>query len=96
MLTKDTIFYAVLNPYFAGYSGYTIRTSLTGSWLAGACSIFRATYVYIINLKKELVEKASFHFTALAFAKESYNKIKAELEKVCDELIKELKEKSGN
>jgi len=32
----------------------------------------------------------------LAFAKESYNKIKAELEKVCDELLKELKEKSGD
>lgn len=48
MLTKDTIFYAVLNPYFAGYSGYTILTSLTGGWLAGACSIFLANYVNFI------------------------------------------------
>ena len=47
----------------------------------------------IIDMKKELAEKASYHFTALAFEKESYNTIKTELEKVRDELIKELKEK---
>ncbi|MDE2216701.1 MAG: hypothetical protein KGJ87_06025 [Planctomycetota bacterium] len=56
----------------------------------------KETQEYIINLKKELVEKASFHFTALAFAKESYNKIKAELEKVRDELIEELKQKQDS
>ena len=45
-------------------------------------------------MKKDLAEKACYHFTALAFAKDSYIKIKTELEKVRDELIKELKEKS--
>ncbi|MBF8277167.1 MAG: hypothetical protein HW390_2240 [Candidatus Brocadiaceae bacterium] len=45
MLNKDTINYAVLNPYFSGYSGYASLTSLTGGWLAGGCSAFHATYV---------------------------------------------------
>ncbi len=35
---------------FAGYSGYTILTSVTGGWLAGACSLFRATYVKYLKL----------------------------------------------
>jgi hypothetical protein len=48
---------------------------------------------HIINMKRELAEKASYHFTALAFEKESYNTIKRELVKVRDKLIKELKEK---
>ncbi|MBI2470143.1 MAG: hypothetical protein HYV59_02710 [Planctomycetes bacterium] len=47
----------------------------------------------IINMKKDLAERTIYHFTALAFAKDSYNIIKAELEKVRSELIKELKEK---
>jgi len=51
---------------------------------------------HIINIKEVLTEKACYHFTALAFAKDSYIKIKTELEKVRDELIKELKEKSGD
>ncbi|OHB36594.1 MAG: hypothetical protein A2Y09_01260 [Planctomycetes bacterium GWA2_39_15] len=54
----------------------------------------RETQEHIIDMKKNLVEKACYHFTALAFAKDSYIKIKTELEKVRDELIKELKEKS--
>ena len=47
---------------------------------------------YIIDMKREFAEKTSYHFTALAFEKESYTTIKRELEKVHDELIKELKE----
>ena len=31
----------------AGYSGHTNLTSLMEGWLAGACSLFRATYVYL-------------------------------------------------
>ncbi|MDN3512525.1 MAG: hypothetical protein NG784_14650 [Candidatus Jettenia sp.] len=45
-------------------------------------------------MKKDLAEKACYNFTALAFAKDSYIKIKTELEKVRNELIKELKENS--
>ena len=47
----------------------------------------------IIDMKMDLAEKACYHFTALAFAKDSYIKIKTELEKVRKELLKELKEK---
>lgn len=54
----------------------------------------KETQGYIIDMKKNLAEKACYHFTALAFAKDSYIKIKTELEKVCDELLKELKENS--
>ena len=54
----------------------------------------KETQGYIIDMKKDLAEKACYHFTALAFAKDSYIKIKTELEKVRDELIKELKENS--
>lgn len=45
-------------------------------------------------MKMDLAEKACYHFTALAFAKDSYTKIKTELEKVRKELLKELKENS--
>ena len=44
----------------------------------------------IIDMKMDLAEKACYHFTALAFAKDSYTNIKTELEKV----RKELKENS--
>ncbi len=54
----------------------------------------KETQEYILKRKKEFVEKAIYYYTALAFAKESYHKIKRELEKVNDELIKELKENS--
>ncbi|MCP4253218.1 MAG: hypothetical protein GY775_07385 [Candidatus Scalindua sp.] len=47
----------------------------------------------IIDMKMDLAEKVCYHFTALAFAKDSYIKIKTELEKVRKELIKELREK---
>jgi hypothetical protein len=47
----------------------------------------------IIDMKMELAEKACYHFTALAFAKDSYIKIKTELEKVRKELLNELKGK---
>jgi hypothetical protein len=53
----------------------------------------KETQEYILDLKREFAEKASYHLTALAFEKESYNTIKRELDKVHDELIKELKEK---
>ena len=53
----------------------------------------KETQEHIIDMKKNLVEKACYHFTALTFAKDSYNKIKTELEKIRNELIKELKEK---
>ena len=53
----------------------------------------KETQERIIDMKRELAEKTSYHFTALAFEKESYNTIKRELEKVRNELIKELKEK---
>jgi len=52
----------------------------------------KETQGHIIDMKKELAEKACYHFTALAFAKDSYIKIKTELEKVHNELKKELKE----
>lgn len=52
----------------------------------------KETQEYILDLKREFAEKASYHFTALAFQKESYNTIKRELEKVRDKLVKELKE----
>jgi hypothetical protein len=52
----------------------------------------KETQEYIIDMKKDLAEKACYHFTALAFAKDSYNKIKTELERVRNELIEELKE----
>lgn len=55
----------------------------------------KETQGHIIDMKRDLAEKACYHFTALAFAKDSYIKIKTELEKVRDELIKELKEKTG-
>lgn len=48
---------------------------------------------HIIDTKREFAEKACYHFTALAFEKESHNTIKRELEKVREKLIKELKEK---
>ncbi len=48
---------------------------------------------HIIDMKRKFAEKANYHFTALAFEKESYSTIKRELEKVSDKLIKELKEK---
>lgn len=54
----------------------------------------KETQGHIIDMKKDLAEKACYHFTALAFAKDSYIKIKTELEKVREELIKELKENS--
>jgi len=47
----------------------------------------------IIDMKMDLAEKACYHFTALAFAKDSYMKIKTELEKVRKELLKEIKGK---
>ena len=47
----------------------------------------------IIDMKMDLTEKACYHFTALAFAKDSYIKIKTELEKVRKELLKELRGK---
>ena len=47
----------------------------------------------IIDMKMDLAEKACYHFTALAFAKDSYIKIKTELEKVRKELLNELKGK---
>lgn len=53
----------------------------------------KETQGHIIDMKKDLAEKACYHFTALAFAKDPYIKIKTELEKVRNELIKELKEK---
>ena len=54
----------------------------------------KETQGHIIDMKKDMAEKACYHFTALAFAKDSYIKIKTELENVRDELIKELKENS--
>ncbi|NUN22911.1 MAG: hypothetical protein HUU09_05520 [Candidatus Jettenia caeni] len=53
----------------------------------------KETQEHIIDMKKNLAEKACYYFTALTFAKDSYNKVNAELEKVRNELIKELKEK---
>jgi len=50
------------------------------------------TEEHIINLKKTLAEKACHHFTSLAFAKDSYKTIKAELEKVSNDLLNELKD----
>lgn len=56
----------------------------------------KETQEYIIDMKKTLVEKACYNFTALAFAKDSYNKIKTELEKIRSELLRELKEKTDS
>lgn len=53
----------------------------------------KKTQEEIINLKAEFAERAIYHFTALAFAKESYSKSKSEIEKVRNELIQELKRK---
>ena len=50
----------------------------------------KKTQEEIINMKANLVDKMSYHLTALAFAKESYMKIKKEIGKVKDELIKNL------
>jgi len=49
----------------------------------------------IINLKAEFAERTIYHFTALAFAKDSYSKAKSEIEKVRNELVQELKKKPG-
>ncbi len=55
----------------------------------------KKTQEEIIKIEKDFVEKACFHFTSLTLAKESYNKIKAELERVNRELmIGELKLKN--
>lgn len=51
------------------------------------------TQEQIIKLKKSFAEGACYHLTALALAKDSYNNIRAELEKVSGELLRELKEK---
>lgn len=53
----------------------------------------KETQEKIIRMKTDLAEKISYHVTALAFAKDSYINIKSELEKVCTEIIKELKKK---
>ena len=53
----------------------------------------KETQEKIIRMKADLAEKASHHITGLAFAKDSYNKIRSELEKVCDEIIKEINKK---
>ena len=45
----------------------------------------------IIKEKIELAEKACYQITAMAFAKDSFTRIKTELEKVQAELLKELK-----
>ena len=50
-----------------------------------------ATQDEIIKMEKDFIEKAIFYFTSLALAKESYSKIRTELEKVNKELIAELK-----
>lgn len=78
----------------AGYVIMAGKTLIDG--LAYMKANDKETQEHIINIKEELAEKACYHFTALAFAKDSYIKIKTELEKVRDELIKELKEKSGD
>lgn len=53
----------------------------------------KETQEKIIRMKTDLAEKVSHHVTSLAFAKDSYNNIRAELEKVCTEISKELKKK---
>jgi len=55
----------------------------------------KKTQEEIIYLKAEFAERAIYHFTALAFAKESYSKAKLEIEKVRNELVQELKKKSS-
>ena len=55
----------------------------------------KKTQEEIINLKAEFAERAIYHFTALAFAKDSYSKAKLEIEKVRNELVQELKKKPG-
>lgn len=50
----------------------------------------------LIDLESNFVEKVCFHFTSRALAKESYEAMKKEIERVCTELtIKQLAEKSG-
>lgn len=49
------------------------------------------TQMEIIKEKIELAETACYQITAMAFAKDSFTKIKTELEKVQAELLKELK-----
>jgi len=46
----------------------------------------KKTQEKLIEIEKDFVEKACFHFTSLTLAKESYNNIVAELKKVQDEL----------
>jgi len=50
----------------------------------------KKTQLELIELEKDFVEKACFHFTSLTLAKESYTKIQAELEKVYAELMMEM------
>lgn len=54
----------------------------------------KKTQLELIELEKDFVEKACFHFTSLTLAKDSYEKMKAELEKVYAELMMELQLKN--
>ncbi len=47
----------------------------------------KKTQKELIEIEKDFVEKACFHFTSLTLAKESYNNIVAELKKVQAELM---------
>ncbi len=58
--------------------------------LANVKSKDQKTQKEIITMKANLAEKLAYHLTALTFAKESYIKIKKEIEKVKHELIKDL------
>jgi hypothetical protein len=68
-----------------------------GKTLTEALPLLRAndkeTEKEIIIIKKEIAEKLIYHLSALVFAKDSYNKIKAELDKIQAELIKGLDKK---
>ena len=52
------------------------------------------TQKYIISAIKELIELLSFNFTSSAFAKESFVKIKEELDKTEKILLREIEEKA--
>ena len=51
----------------------------------------KKTQLELLEIEKDFVEKACFHFTSLTLAKESYSKIQAELEKIQTELMMEIK-----
>lgn len=76
----------------AAYSFLKIGKTLTDS-LQLLKAKDKETEREIIETKKEIAEKLIYHLSALAFAKDSYKKIKDELDKIQAELINGLGKK---